>query len=183
MLPSEALPSGALPTGLAWPDALLAALAEAGIEAPLWCVTRGAVSVGRSETRVDPAQAALWGLGRVTALEHPRRWGGLLDVTEVPDARAAYRLRGLLTAPQGEDQVALRPSGLFGRRLIRATADPAGPGWTPRGTVLVIGEATGFGGPVARWLAGRGAYHVLLVGPGRRRAPRPPRCTPSSKPN
>ncbi|GAB2724951.1 hypothetical protein GCM10010442_52970 [Kitasatospora kifunensis] len=156
--------AGALPTGLGWPDALLATLTEAGIDAPLWCVTRGAVSVGRSQTQVDPAQAAVWGLGRVTALEHPQRWGGLLDVAEVLDARSAGRLRGLLTAAQGEDQVALRPSGLFGRRLVRAVTDQAGPTWTPSGTVLVIGEVLGFGGPVARWLAEQGADRVLLLG-------------------
>ncbi|MFD7631876.1 acyltransferase domain-containing protein, partial [Streptomyces sp. NPDC059851] len=62
---------------------LVQALGDAGIEAPLWCVTRGAVSVGRSDRLVSAVQAQVWGLGRVAALEVPERWGGLVDLPEV----------------------------------------------------------------------------------------------------
>ncbi|MGW7359249.1 type I polyketide synthase, partial [Streptomyces sp. NPDC054802] len=159
------------------PDDLAAALAEAGVEAPLWWVTRGAVSVGRADAPADPAQAAGWGFGRVAALEHPDRWGGLIDVAEVPDARAAARLRAVLASGSagaagskgsrgsgGEDQLALRPSGVYARRLVRSAADPGADVWTPSGTVLVVGDTDGFGGHTARWLARQGAAHVLLVG-------------------
>ncbi|WP_345220071.1 type I polyketide synthase, partial [Streptomyces cremeus] len=147
------------------PGDLFAALAEAGVGAPLWWVTRGAVAVGRADAPADPVQAAGWGLGRVLALEHPGRWGGLIDVAEVVDARAAARLRALLAAGSGgEDQLALRPSGVYARRLVRTVPDPAAEVWTPSGTVLVIGEADGFGGHTARWLARAGAARVLLVG-------------------
>src|SRR5262249_5061136 len=44
---------------------LLAAGAEAGIEVPLWTVTRGAVSVGQGDPVTRPWQSGLWGLGRV----------------------------------------------------------------------------------------------------------------------
>ena len=38
----------------------------------------------------SPAQATLWGLGRVLALEHPEFWGRVIDIDEsVPDAMAA----------------------------------------------------------------------------------------------
>src|SRR5262249_60941351 len=45
----------------------------------LWVVTRGACVVGGGggEPEVAPCQAALWGLGRVAALEHPAAWGGV----------------------------------------------------------------------------------------------------------
>nr|WP_234319205.1 type I polyketide synthase [Streptomyces sp. NRRL F-2305] len=155
----------ALPSGAAWPDALLDALDGAGIAGRLWAVTRGAVSVGRSDAGADPVQAAIWGLGRVTALERPDRWGGLVDVDHVADGRTAERLRAVLSAtgPDAEDQVALRASGAYGRRLVRATARRPDAPWRPTGTVLVTGGPEGFAGHVARWLAGNGATGVLLA--------------------
>ncbi|MGD3112901.1 type I polyketide synthase, partial [Streptomyces sp. YGL11-2] len=153
----------ALPAGPAWPNEALAALAEAGVDAPLWCVTRDAVSVGRSETDVSPAQATVWGLGRVAALDHPDRWGGLVDVPQVLDRRSAERLRAVLAGIGDEDQVALRPAGLFGRRLVRATHDVPATPWRPTGTVLVVGPANGTGGHSARWLAEQGAQNLVLV--------------------
>ncbi|MER7991240.1 type I polyketide synthase [Streptomyces noursei] len=155
----------ALPTGPAWPTEAVAALADAGIDAPLWCVTRDAVAVGRAETEVSPAQATVWGIGRIAALDHPDRWGGLVDAPQVLDRRATERLRAVLAGIGDEDQVALRPAGLFGRRLVRAAHDgPAAP-WQPTGTVLIVGRAAGVGGHCARWLAEQGAQHLLLLDP------------------
>ncbi|MGW3407352.1 acyltransferase domain-containing protein, partial [Streptomyces zhihengii] len=89
------------------------------VSAPLWVLTRGAVSVGGSDRLTRPDLAAVWGLGRVAALELPGRWGGLVDLPETLDARAGARLVGVL-AGVDEDQVAVRGSGVFGRRLVRA---------------------------------------------------------------
>ncbi|NXY96985.1 acyltransferase domain-containing protein, partial [Streptomyces sp. BR123] len=75
---------------------LVQALGDAGVGAPLWCLTRGAVSVGRSDRLVSAVQAQVWGLGRVAALELPGRWGGLVDLPEVWDGRAMGRLVGVL---------------------------------------------------------------------------------------
>ncbi|MFD0428354.1 hypothetical protein ACFQ60_10340 [Streptomyces zhihengii] len=101
----------------------------AGVDAPLWVLTRGAVSADGSDGPGDPDLAAVWGLGRVAALELPQRWGGLVDLPAGPDARAAERLAGVLAAAGGEDQVAVRGTGVYGRRLERAVpADaPAAP--------------------------------------------------------
>nr|WP_309302257.1 SDR family NAD(P)-dependent oxidoreductase [Streptomyces sp. NBRC 110611] len=155
----------ALPAGPAWPNEAAAALADAGIDAPLWCVTRDAVPVGRSETDVRLGQAALWGLGRVAALDHPDRWGGLVDLPQVLDRRTAERFRAVLSGTGDEDQVALRTSGAFGRRLVRAPHDSTATPWQPTGTVLVVGPASGTGGHCARWLAGQGARHLVLADP------------------
>ncbi|MEU2392248.1 type I polyketide synthase, partial [Streptomyces sp. NPDC007369] len=142
---------------------LVQALGDAGVEAPLWCLTRGAVSVGRSDRLVSAAQAQVWGLGRVAALELPERWGGLVDLPEVCDERAMGRLLGVLAgAVPGEDQVAVRSSGVFGRRLVRAGAGTS-ESWTPSGTVLVTGGTGALGGRVARWLAGAGAERLVLT--------------------
>ncbi|MER7758094.1 polyketide synthase, partial [Kitasatospora sp. NPDC097643] len=114
---------------------LVQALGDAGVDAPLWCVTRGAVATGRSERVADPVQAQVWGLGRVVALEHPERWGGLVDLPEVLDDRLLGRLAAVL-AGDGEDELAVRSSGVFVRRLVRA-ARGGGSSWVPSGTVLV----------------------------------------------
>ncbi|MEU2835205.1 SDR family NAD(P)-dependent oxidoreductase, partial [Streptomyces lavendulae] len=142
---------------------LVRVLGEAGVGAPLWCLTRGAVSVGRSDRLVSAVQAQVWGLGRVAALEVPERWGGLVDLPEVWDERAMGRLAGVLAGGfAGEDQVAVRSSGVFGRRLVRAAAGGAGS-WVPSGTVLVTGGTGALGAHVARWLAGAGAERLVLT--------------------
>ncbi|MET8413658.1 type I polyketide synthase, partial [Streptomyces sp. NPDC005195] len=155
----------ALPHGLAGTVALLQALGDTHPDTPLWCATRGAVAVGPSETVTSPAQALVWGLGRVAALEHSERWGGLVDLPAALDGRAGTRLCAVLAATGDEDQIAIRPSGAFGRRLVHAAAPLTDTqAWQPRGTVLVTGGTGALGGPHARWLVGRGATHLILAG-------------------
>ncbi|WP_007025404.1 type I polyketide synthase, partial [Saccharomonospora iraqiensis] len=62
---------------------LVSALRDLDDDRPVWVVTRGAVAV-RPGTEVDPEQAAIWGAGRVAALELPGTWGGLVDVESAP---------------------------------------------------------------------------------------------------
>ena len=153
-----------VPGGLAGTLALVQALGDAGIRAPLWVLTRGAVAARDGEPVASPVQAMAWGLGRVAGLEHPDRWGGLVDLPPAWDEKAAGRLCAVL-AGGGEDQVAIRGAGVVARRLARAPRPRARArgGWAPRGTVLVTG-ATGEVGPyLARWLAERRAPRVVLV--------------------
>ncbi|MDC0773670.1 SDR family NAD(P)-dependent oxidoreductase [Streptomyces sp. HD] len=155
-----------VPAGLAGTLTLLQALGDLGIDAPLWCATRGAVAVTASETVLSAPQALVWGLGRVAALEHSDRWGGLIDLPAALDRRAGDRLCALLARPDGEDQTAVRASGTYGRRLLRAPlagATPPGESWRPRGTVLITGGTGAVGGHIARRLASLGAEHLLLT--------------------
>ena len=158
-------PHGAA-TGLTGTLILLQALVDANVTTPLWCATRGAVSVGDTDPVAAPSQAQLWGLGRVAALEHPALWGGLLDLPVSPDAMAPGPLRALLTGSSGEDQVALRASGAYGRRLVPAPVGGCAPSrtWTPHGAVLITGDATGPAVHIARWAAAKGAQRVMLLG-------------------
>jgi acyl transferase domain-containing protein/acyl carrier protein len=141
--------------------ALAQALGDAGVTAPLWCVTRGAVSTGPADPAAHPAQAKIWGLGRVIALEHTDRWGGLVDLPADVDDRVASQMAAVI-AGCGEDQVAVRASGVLARRLVHAPAGASGM-WRARGTALVTGGTGALGGHVARWLARSSAEHVVLT--------------------
>ena len=159
-------PGRAVPRGLAATLALVQALGTAGSTAPLWIATRGAVATEDGDgDGIDEAQAQTWGLGRVVGLEHPERWGGLVDLPADWDDRAAGRLAAVVGGlPGQEDQLAVRATGLSARRLLRAPAPSgSGNGWRPAGTVLVTGGTGAIGGHVARWLADSGAEHLVLV--------------------
>ncbi|WP_370966485.1 type I polyketide synthase [Amycolatopsis sp. cg9] len=267
-------------------------LARSDAATPLWCVTLGAAELPGDDRPADPGLAALWGFGRALALETPDRWGGLIDVPEVPDEHQVARLWGIImghptslpatggqrvagasgavagplagaagshapggqrvagasgavagpraagrpvapsagaagshasdgqgvaaasgavarphvadqpvtpsagaagshasgglgvagssgavagpraagqqvagssSALSGEDQLALRPTGVFARRLARAPLPNPAPSWTPSGTVLITGGTGALGATVARWAARSGAGHLVLL--------------------
>jgi NAD(P)-dependent dehydrogenase (short-subunit alcohol dehydrogenase family)/acyl carrier protein len=149
-----------VPAGLAVTTALTQALGDVGWHAPLWCVTREVV-----HTAADEEQAMIWGLGRVAALEHAGRWGGLVDLPATLSPAVSRRLAAVLNGATGEDQIAVRADGLYARRLTAVTEPPA-PGtgaWEPAGTVLITGGTGRLGAHVARWLAARGARDLLLT--------------------
>ncbi|MGW3636101.1 KR domain-containing protein, partial [Streptomyces sp. NPDC005122] len=154
----------AFPSDTAALLSLVQALGDAGVTAPLWQLTHGAVTVGTpSEGVVDPAAAALWGFGRVAALEHPDRWGGLVDLPGRPDRRALAALAAVV-ADGGEDQVAVRGTATFARRLTHAAVPAdAGGGWNAPRRVLLTGGTGALGARLARWLVGRGASELVLT--------------------
>ncbi|WP_449657843.1 SDR family NAD(P)-dependent oxidoreductase [Streptomyces lancefieldiae] len=168
---TEPLPGlTAVPTGLATTLVLAQALGDADLTAPLWCVTTGAASVS-GEAVTGPAGAAVAALARVVGLEHPERWGGLVDLPAAPDAAALAALADVLALDPGEDQVAIRPSGRHVRRLTRTPVSGGRQPWRPTGTVLITGGTGGLGSHVARSLAKSGAEHLVLLG---RRGPKAP---------
>nr|WP_237280689.1 type I polyketide synthase [Streptomyces caniscabiei] len=153
-----------VPTGLATTLTLFQALVATGTPVPLWCLTRGAVGTADDAGPTDPAQAAVWALGRSAAVELPQYWGGLVDLPDVVDPAVTDRFIAVLAATGGEDQVAVRASGTYARRLVRTTGPANGnAGWTPRGTVLITGGTGALGAHVARRLARDGAEHLVLL--------------------
>ncbi|MFC4469406.1 type I polyketide synthase, partial [Streptomyces xiangluensis] len=138
------------------------ALTQAHPETLLWCVTFGAVAVSGGEGPAHPEQAAVWGLGRVVALEQPDRWGGLIDLPHEPQPRLWQRVVAVLAAG-GEDQVAVRTTGVHAARLVRDGSARPARAWRPRGTVLLTGATGALGGHLARWLATGGADHLVLM--------------------
>ncbi|MFJ9245613.1 type I polyketide synthase [Streptomyces sp. NPDC101776] len=159
----------AVPRSYAAQVALTQALDDTGASAPVWFLTRGAVSTGPADRVTDPEQALVWGFGAILAVENPARSGGLIDLPADPDTHAWTQVVTLLAdaRPDRERELAVRAAGVHARRLV-----PTGPlpplagdtdGWQPTGTTLITGGSGALGGHLARWLAARGAQHLLLV--------------------
>ena len=152
----------------------------------LWLVTQGAqIEV---ESAWGAAQATLWGLGRVIALEHPDLWGGLIDLppspTSEPDLsrgtpeqgskegrgdEAEWLVQEVLHS-DGEDQLAFRNGERLVARLVRVGAlrEPALLD-TPiviqaDGSYLITGGLGALGLALARWLVAEGAGSLILTG-------------------
>ncbi|MFE7268225.1 type I polyketide synthase [Streptomyces sp. NPDC057592] len=160
-----------LPAPTARTLALVQALDDTAVRAPLWCLTSGGVQIGQtgySDPASSPVQAQLWGMGQAIALEAPGSWGGLIDLPDAAaeggDASVAERVCAVLSGAYGaEDQVAVRGEGVFARRIGRASLGEAVRRFEPRGSVLVTGGTGSVGGHVARWLAAEGAEHIVLT--------------------
>jgi acyl transferase domain-containing protein/acyl carrier protein len=155
-----------VPEGLMTTATLVQALGDADVRAPLWLLTRGAVSVSATDTIHSPTEAQAWGMGMVVGLEYPERWGGVIDLPETFDERVGSLLVGALAGVGGEDQLAIRGAGTFVRRVVRMPPheDTTEDAWrSPTGTVLVTGGTGGLGRHVADWLARCGAEHLLLL--------------------
>ena len=132
------------------------ALLASGAAPKLWLVTRGAQA--RLGVAPDPAQAPIWGLGRVIALEHPELRCTRIDLDPAPAVDAAAELLAELGATDGEDQVVLRAGVRSVARLAPCpeAARPAAPA-----------------SPVQVEFARSGVLDEMRLRPDERRAPGP----------
>ncbi len=149
------------------------AMLQSHSAAKLWIITRGAQAVKQpviadASNRLNPAQAALWGLGRGISVEHPAAWGGLIDLAPndlFSDEAVCDRVVTELFRTDGEDQVAWRKDDRYTPRLVRTSLGQCGD-WqpSPDGAYLITGGLGGLGLKVAEWLVQRGARHLVLLG-------------------
>nr|ADB12491.1 EpoD [Sorangium cellulosum] len=144
--------------------ALIQALGTGPRSPRLWIVTRGACTVG-DEPAIAPCQAALWGMGRVAALEHPGSWGGLVDLDPEESPTEVEALVAELLSPDAEDQLAFRQGRRRAARLVAAPPEgnAAPVSLSAEGSYLVTGGLGALGLLVARWLVERGAGHLVLI--------------------
>jgi NADP-dependent 3-hydroxy acid dehydrogenase YdfG len=150
-------------------DALLELLHTLIREAPgtrIQIVTRGAVPVLTGEGGdLALGQSTLWGLARVLQREEPQCFGGIVDLDPHAGPVEADLLAAHLLSASSEDVTAFRD----GRRYVpRLTARPEEPTDAfepqPDGVYLITGGLGSLGMRVARWLAERGARHIVLTG-------------------
>jgi NADP-dependent 3-hydroxy acid dehydrogenase YdfG/acyl carrier protein len=144
---------------------LLQALAlNTAVKSRLYVVTAETQPVG--ESGAVPLHAALWGLGAVAANEHPRLWGGLIDLPWDGPAAMAQLLRQEMASSDGEDRVAWRDGVRYVARLARLRVGAAAGGWRcePDATYLITGGLGVLGLRVANWLVAQGVQHLVLLG-------------------
>lgn len=115
---------------------LVQALAGTAARPRLLLATRGAQAVG--EGGVAVAQAALWGLGRVIAYEHPELRCRLVDLP--PDADASTALLAELLSDDDESQVAYRGGGRRLARWVRSRPQETGEAGEPERAGAAFGE-------------------------------------------
>jgi surfactin synthase thioesterase subunit/NAD(P)-dependent dehydrogenase (short-subunit alcohol dehydrogenase family)/acyl carrier protein len=140
----------------------------------LWVITRNSQRATADAHSVDPFPAILWGLGRTAALEHPKIWGGLVDL-DVRDPEANSVSKGVqadveallreIWNPDEEQQVAIRPAGRLAARFVRLPPGKDRPGMLFRedATYLVSGGLGSLGLKVAEWMARCGARHLVFT--------------------
>ena len=144
----------------------LARLARENSGLRTWLVTQDAQSPLGASAANSPWQSPLWGLGRVFALEHPQRWGGLIDLP--PRTSPEELARTLLIAIDNggaEDQIAFRDHIRYVARIRPASPPPKRKaGFLPDATYLIVGGFGGLGLLAARWMVANGARHIALLG-------------------
>ena len=149
---------------------LVQALAKADLPHPprLWLVTGGAQAVG--EEPVSVAQAPLWGLGRVIALEHPELRCTRIDLEPSGEMAEVQSLFKELWLEDNEDQIAFRRAMRYVPRLVRAAPVPGDASvWKPGEGALSIPATPSFHLDIAK----PGQLDALRLQPTPRSEPGP----------
>nr|VFK09064.1 MAG: Acyl transferase domain-containing protein [Candidatus Kentron sp. LPFa] len=143
-------------------------LSDSLASARLWLVTRNAISVQQyrdssTQNSLSVAQAPLWGLGKVIALEHAELWGGMIDNPEVADV--LVEIGAAIDSGEKEDQVAYRDGQRYVARLVKS--DPLasdGTSLSTENSYLITGGLGTLGLKVARWMIDQGVRYLILTG-------------------
>ena len=131
----------------------------------LWAITRGAVAAKDTDSMEGLLQAPLWGFGRVAALEYPRLWGGLIDLPDTVEEREFDQLLACVLQPESGDQFAVRNGSYLVPQLQDVSpSNDAIVNLRADVSYLITGGAGALGLQVGRWLVGRGARQLILVG-------------------
>ncbi len=166
--PAQQPPSGRLDQAAASACAAVLHLLQAEPGLRLTVVTRGAIARRSDAARARddasaPLQAALWGLGKAVAHEHPRTWGGLIDLDpSEPSAVQAQRVVAEISGSRFENQIAVIDGARCVPRLRPAPAPAGVPALRDDATYLITGGLGGLGLLVAEWMIGAGARHLVL---------------------
>jgi myxalamid-type polyketide synthase MxaC len=144
-------------------ETIQAIVSQGGVSR-FFLVTQQAQAV-RKDDRVFPAEASLWGLGRVVMNEHPELDCKLVDLDGDGESALNALTRELLER-SGEQQVAWRNGERFELRISAVSGvEGQSKRITENSTVLVTGGLGALGLRVARWLRDEhGVSHIVLLG-------------------
>ncbi|MEB3233351.1 MAG: type I polyketide synthase [Leptolyngbyaceae bacterium] len=149
---------------------------DAASTSALWLITQGVQIVDdTADQAVQVQQAALWGLGRVIAAEHPELGCRLLDLgSDGNMIRTVTALAEEILHPGTEAQIALRHQQRYGARLKRVWSPPDADitkvTIQPTATYLITGGLGALGLKAAQYLLDQGAQNLVLLS---RRQPSP----------
>jgi myxalamid-type polyketide synthase MxaE and MxaD len=133
----------------------------------LWVVTKGAQSVNPRD-QISVEQSALWGMGKVIRFEFPELKCTCIDLEPfLSNAEAVPLLLKQISINDNEDQIALRSGNRFGLRLSLfpiSTYSNSPILLRSDSTYLVTGGLGALGLATAKWMAKRGARHLVLLG-------------------
>ena len=134
----------------------------------IWLTTRNVISVSPNDPPAETVSAALWGLARSAALEHPQIWGGIIDLGAAPGilpSRDASAIMREIIQGDGEDQLAFRSDRRFAARLVRMASAPVTQSkFDLEGSYLITGGLGALAVEVAKWMVTRrGVKYLVLV--------------------
>ncbi|MCA1569644.1 MAG: SDR family oxidoreductase [Chloroflexi bacterium] len=163
--PTPAALDAALDAAVHSPRLLVQALAGRQRRCAVWLVTCGAVPAPAPHPQLSPAQAGLWGLGRVIRLEHPGWQVRLCDLPPGPLPVAQAALQAELAQPDAPAELALRPPVRLRPTLIPAPATPipAQPPIRAGGHYVLLGGIGSIGLSLAQHLVTAGAGALTLI--------------------
>ncbi|HEX7736851.1 MAG TPA: type I polyketide synthase [Ktedonobacteraceae bacterium] len=154
---------------------MLAQRAATSTPPRIWLITKGTQVFQQRRNVLE--HATLWGLGPVIGLEHPDLWGGLIDLelADLDEHRTVVSLvADELLTPHQIELVALRQQQRYVARLhpLSAAAQGAPASFNPgeryllrtEASYLITGGLGELGLLTARWMAERGARHLVLLG-------------------
>ncbi|MBD2519332.1 SDR family NAD(P)-dependent oxidoreductase [Nostoc sp. FACHB-973] len=131
----------------------------------LWLITQGAQAVGEKQSPLAVAQAPLWGLGKVIALEYPELHCVPVDLDPADTEAKALFDQICLGYSQGKEQLAFRQGQQYVPRLVRSRKLESQPlQLQSDATYLITGGFGGLGLLVAEWLVEQGVRHLVLMG-------------------
>lgn len=131
-------------------------------------VTQGGQVTGSDDgARAALAQSTVWGLSHTIAIEHPELRCRRIDLDPtLPVADQVDHLVDELRTSSSEDQIAWRGPVRQVRRLVWSTLNQTGEPvrFASDASYLITGGVRGLGLVIARWMADRGARHLVLLG-------------------
>lgn len=132
-----------------------------------WIITNHANAVNEEE-KISTYQAPLWGFGRTFAIAKPDIWGGLIDI-ERDISKVSKSIVHDIFSDVKEKQITYRGSKKYVARLNevkyeRAVKQKKPVKISPNHAYLITGGLGFLGLTFAKWLVGKGAKQIVLMG-------------------